>query len=84
MEICGCFTSVQSLKLQTGTKQYYRKWIVFVGMLEILKVLTNSSQRISLSNKSFAFVIRNLPSFSEPTFRFEGFFNKNHYFTGVR
>ena len=44
-----------------------------VRMFEILKALTNSSQRISLCNKNFASVIHNLPSFSAPIFRFEPF-----------
>ena len=46
-------------------------------MFEILKFLTNSSQRISLCYKNFAYVIRNLLSFSAAEFHFEVFFTKN-------
>ena len=46
-------------------------------VFEILQALTNSSQRVKSCNKNFASVIRDLLSFSAPTFRFEVFFTKN-------
>ena len=51
--------------------------LFFVRMFEILKALTNSSQRISLCNKNVASVIRILLSFTAHTLRFKVFFSKN-------
>ena len=51
--------------------------LLFVRMFEILKALPNYSQHISLRNKNFASVIRNLLPFSAQKFRFEVFFTKN-------
>ena len=43
-------------------------------MFKILKAIINYSQCISLCNKNFASIIRNLLSFSAQTLRFQVFF----------
>ena len=50
----------------------------FLCLFEILKALTNSSRRILFSSKSFPYRIRDLLSFSAPTFKFCGIFNNKN------